>query len=529
MSAVLITVAFLAGMAVRRIGLPPMVGFLLAGFLMRGAGFESPDDIEEVADFGVTLLLFTIGLKLKVKSLARPEVWAGTTIHMAVTTGVLAGVVLALGAFDLPLFRELDLRTALVVAFALSFSSTVFAAKAFEERAELATRHATAAIGILIMQDIIAVVFLTLSAGKVPSPWAFGLLLLPFLRPVMTGLLSRVGHGELLLLFGFVMTFAGYRLFDTVGLKGDLGAIAFGMLLASSPKAGELSKVLFGFKDLFLVAFFLSIGLREDLTPGAILAAVLLLPFLLPKAAGFFGILCGFRLRARPSFLAGLGLANFSEFGLIVGLVAVNAGWLSGEWLVALAVLVALSFVAASPLNTSPYRLFERLESRLKRFERQVPLPEDAPIASGSPDAVVFGMGQVGIGVYDWLTHERRLQVLGVDSSAATVKEQGEQGRRVLLGDGTDPGFFRRVDKEVRPKLVFIATRDFRATHRIANRLLAFNAKARVTALVQHPDQAEELRKIGVAPVYNLYLEAGKAFAAEGWDALDNPEPKDRT
>ena len=526
MSAILITVAFLAGMAVRRMGLPPMVGFLLAGFLLRGAGFEAPEQMGKIADFGVTLLLFTIGLKLKVRSLARPEVWAGTTIHMAVTTIVLAGVVLALGRFGLPLFRELDLTTAVVVGFALSFSSTVFAAKAFEGRAELATRHATTAIGILIMQDIIAVVFLTLSAGKVPSPWAFGLLLLPFLRPVMTALLARVGHGELLLLFGFVATFAGYRLFDSLGLKGDLGAIAFGMLMASSPKAEELSKVLFGFKDLFLVAFFLSIGLREDVTPGAILAAVILLPFLLPKAAGFFGILCGFRLRARPAFLAGLGLANFSEFGLIVGLVAVNSGWLSGEWLVALAVLVALSFVAASPLNASPYRLFDRIERHLKRFERLVPLPEDAPITIGTPDAVVFGMGRVGTGVYDWLTRDKGLQVVGVDSSATIVREHTEQDRRVLLGDGTDPGFFRRIGAKIRPKLVFIATHDFRATRRIAQRLRAFNSKVRVTALVQHADQAEALREIGVAPVYDLYREAGKAFAAESWNALEDPDAK---
>ena len=522
MNAILITVAFLAGMLVRRLGLPPMVGFLLAGFLMRAGGIESSEGLENMADFGVTLLLFTIGLKLKVKSLARPEVWAGTTIHMAVTSTVLGAVVLGFGALGLPLFRELDLKTALLIGFALSFSSTVFAAKAFEDRAELATRHASAAIGILIMQDVIAVVFLTLSSGKVPSPWAFGLLLLPFLRPMMTAILARVGHGELLLLFGFVMTFAGYRLFDMLGLKGDLGAIAFGMLMASSPKAEELAKVLFGFKDLFLVAFFLSIGLKEDVSLASVIAALVLLPFLVPKAAGFFGILCGFRLRARPAFLAGLGLANFSEFGLIVGLMAVNSGWLPAEWLVAIAVLVALSFVAASPLNASPYRLFDRLEGRLRRFERRVPLPEDAPISIGTPDAVVFGMGRIGAGVYDWLTEEKGLQVVGVDSSADEVREHDGQGRRVLLGDGTDPGFWERVGAELRPKLVFIATRDFRATRRIADRLLSFSPKARVTAVVQHRDQAEELTSLGVTAVYDLYREAGKAFAAECWEASEN-------
>lgn len=521
MLAVLIGVAFVAGMAVRKIGLPPLVGFLIAGFILRGTGIETPEMLPDIADLGVTLLLFTIGLKLDVRSLLRPEVWAGTTLHMSVTALILGGFAYALGAAGIPLFEQLDCSTALILGFALSFSSTVFAAKVFEDRAELATRHAAVAIGILIMQDVIAVVFLTLSKGAVPSPWAFALLLLPLLRPLMTGLLARVGRGELLLLFGFVMTFAGYALFEWVGLKGDLGAIAFGMILGSSPRAGELAKNLFGFKDLFLVAFFLNIGLSDDISPAAILAALILLPFLLPKALGFYGILCAFRLRARPAFFAGLGLANFSEFGLIVGSVAVSAGWLSSEWLVALAVLVALSFVVAAPLNAYPSRLFDRFRKGLRRFERAAFLPEDAPIKSIHPDVVIFGMGRVGTGAYDWLVEHRQLTVVGVDSDPTAYQEHLDAGRNILFGDGTDPGFWERIDTSIQPKMVIIATRNFRATQRIADRLCSYRANTRITALVKHPDEAEALEKIGVTSVFDLYLEAGTSFAAESWHELE--------
>lgn len=521
MVAILITVAFFAGMGVRRLGLPPMVGFLLAGFALRGAGFDEPPILGSIADFGVTLLLFTIGLKLKVASLARAEVWAGTMIHMLVTSGVVMGVVMGLGSLGLPLFRDLDWRTGLLIGFALSFSSTVFAAKAFEERAELATRHATVAIGILIMQDVIAVVFMTAADGKMPSPWALALLALPLLRPLMKAVLERVGHGELLLLFGFVVTFAGYHLFEALGLKGDLGAIAFGMLMASSVKAEELAKVLFGFKDLFLVAFFLGIGLSEDVSLEAIGAALILLPLLVPKGLGYFGLLCGFRMRARPAFLAGLALADFSEFGLIIGSVAVTAGWLSGEWLVAMAVLVAMSFVVAAPLNAFPHALFDRFGKRLKRYQRRAVLPEDAPIRVGSPAAVVFGMGRIGTGVYDWLSKEQGLDVIGVDFSAEKVAEHCRKGRQVVLGDATDPGFWERVELGGLPHLVYIATKDFRATRRIADRLLAFDDRANVTALVRHSDHAEELREIGVRSVFDLYREAGLAFAEESWVASE--------
>ena len=521
MVAIFITVAFIAGLIAKKIGLPPMVGFLVAGFALRAADFEAPEALPTVADFGVTLLLFTIGLKLKVRSLLRPEVWAGTTLHMAVTSLCFAALALALGACGLPLFDELEFRTALIIGFALSFSSTVFAAKAFEDRAELATRHAATAIGILIMQDVIAVVFLTLSKGQTPSPWALALLLIPLLRPLAIGLLDRVGRGELLLLFGFCMTFAGYVLFEQVGLKGDLGAIAIGMLLASSSRAEELARNLFGFKDLFLVAFFLSIGLSEDLSPAAFLAALIFLPFLVPKALGFYAILCGFRHRARPAFFSSLGLANFSEFGLIVGNVAVLSGWLSSDWLVAIAILVALSFVVAAPLNSAPSLLFDRFAKKLKALERATPLPEDRPIVSTHPDVVIFGMGRIGSGAYDWLIEHRKLHVVGVDSDPTAHQEHVKAGRNIIFADGTDPGFWERLDLSVKPKMVIIATRNFRATVRIASRLCSYQAGVPITALVKHPDEAEELKKLGVHSVFDLYHEAGTAFAAESWHELE--------
>jgi len=522
MVAILITVAFLAGMIVKRMGLPPMVGFLVAGFALRGAGFESPENLPNVANFGVTLLLFTIGLKLEVRTLLRPEVWVGTTAHMAASSIFFAGLALGLGALGLPLFDELSIKTALILGFALSFSSTVFAAKAFEDRAELITRHAAAAIGILIMQDIIAVVFLTISKGETPSIWALGLVLVPLLRPIANYLLEKVGRGELLLLFGFVMTFAGYGLFDAVGLKGDLGAIAFGMLLATSPRAPELAKNLFGFKDLFLVAFFLSIGLSESITPAAVMAAVIFVPFLIPKALGYYGILCAFRHRARPAFFASVSLANFSEFGLIVGSVAVTAGWLSSEWLVAIAILVALSFVASAPLNTKPSILFDHLGAKLRRLERKSRLPEDQPIVSTHPHAVIFGMGRIGSGAYDWLVEHRQLKVVGVDSDPVTHQENIAAGRNIIFADGTDPGFWDRIDTSVQPKMVLIATRNFRATLRIAARLCSYGADTRITAVVKHPDEAEQLRKLGVHSVFDLYHEAGTAFAAESWHELED-------
>ena len=170
-----IAAAFVFGAIAGRVGLPPLVGFLIAGFVLKGFDIEGGDFLARVSDIGVTLLLFTIGLKLKLKSLAKPEVWAGGPLHMLITIVVFGGGILILGIWQVPYFNHLRLQNSLLIAFALSFSSTVFAVKMLEQKKETASKHGAVAIGILIMQDVIAVIFLAFSSGKIPSPWAAAL------------------------------------------------------------------------------------------------------------------------------------------------------------------------------------------------------------------------------------------------------------------------------------------------------------------------------------------------------------------
>jgi glutathione-regulated potassium-efflux system ancillary protein KefC len=246
-----VVAAFIFGAIAGRAGLPPLVGFLIAGFVLNGFGVEGGGLLPKVADTGVTLLLFTIGLKLKLKGLAGPEVWAGTPIHMLATIAVFGGGIIVLAMWRAPYFYQLGWQSSLLIAFALSFSSTVFAVKMLERKQETSSRHAGIAIGILIMQDVIAVIFLAFSSGRIPSPWAAVLIPILFvIKPLAGKFIRRCGHGEMLILFGILMTAAGYRGFELVGLKGDLGALVFGMLLAANPVARELSERLMSFKDI---------------------------------------------------------------------------------------------------------------------------------------------------------------------------------------------------------------------------------------------------------------------------------------
>ena len=129
-----IGIAYALGLAARAIGLPPLIGYLVAGFALFAAGGELTPTLEKFSEIGVTLLLFTIGLKLRLGNLLMPQVWGVASLHMVITVVVTAAFIAVAGFAGVALFTGLDPVAVALVAFALSFSSTVFAVKVLEEK-----------------------------------------------------------------------------------------------------------------------------------------------------------------------------------------------------------------------------------------------------------------------------------------------------------------------------------------------------------------------------------------------------------
>ena len=129
-----IALAFVLGLLSRTIGLPPLVGFLAAGFLLNLSGTASGETLQKLSDLGITLLLFLVGLKLNLRTIARPQVWAVASLHMLVVVLVLAAAIHVLALLGPSFLTGIDLYRILLIAFALSFSSTVFVVKVLEER-----------------------------------------------------------------------------------------------------------------------------------------------------------------------------------------------------------------------------------------------------------------------------------------------------------------------------------------------------------------------------------------------------------
>ena len=187
-----------------------------------------------------------------------------------------------------------------MLAIALSFSSTVLAAKVLESKRELRAFHGRVAIGILVVQDLIALFVMSIASGQTPSMWALVVFGIPLLRPLIYRLVDYSGHEELLVLLGLLLALVvgGYG-FEQVGLSSELGALAFGALLANHPRSSELSKALWSIKEIFLVGFFLQIGIGGLPDQNAVIFALVLAVALPLKGVLFFGLMVLFKLRAQ--------------------------------------------------------------------------------------------------------------------------------------------------------------------------------------------------------------------------------------
>ncbi|MBO7922265.1 cation:proton antiporter [Alteromonas sp. K632G] len=506
--------AFVCGLTVKLIGIPPLVGYLVAGFLLNFSGYTLTDDLTKIANLGITIMLFTIGLKLNVRDLSKREVWAGSITHTLIWVGIVTCGVYGIAAVASQYIEGLTWQSATLIAFALSFSSTVCVIKVLEESGESKTRHGRLAIGILVMQDVFAVIFLVAATGKLPSVWALGLLALIPAMPLINRVINKSGHGELLPLTGFILALGGYHLFELVNIKGDLGALIFGIMLAQHEKASELAKSLLSFKDLFLIGFFLTIGLTALPDFNMIIIALVFCLFIPIKAALFFGLFTSLRLRGRTSYLSSLVLSNFSEFGLIVGALAVSLGLLAESWLVVIALSLSVSFVITSVLYRTSHSQYHRYKDTIKRFEKNRRLKEDIYPTLHKAEFLVLGMGRVGQGAFNALSKLADVSVWGMDADRVKVKQMASEGLNVICGDGEDVDLWDNLElKNVH--LILLALPSIQDAINITRQLRNAGYTGKVAAIARYEDEVNHLLEQGVDKVFNFFTEAGLGFAEE--------------
>jgi len=516
--AIWLTVAFFCGIAAKRINLPPLIGFLLTGFILNASGLTTghmSEILHVLSDLGVMLLLFTIGLKINIKTLVRKEIWVTASTHMVISVLAISASVFLIGYTGLRLFSDISIKAALLIGFALSFSSTVFVVKILEERGELNSYHGRLSIGILVIQDIFAVIFITLSKSEWPGIWVLAIpLYLYLVRIILKKILDGLDHGELLTIFGMFTTFiAGALSFKLVGLKPDLGALVIGMVLAGHPRSGELYERMMSYKDFFLTAFFINIGLSGIPGWGHLVAAVILLLFINLKGGLFLIILSRFKIRARTAFLSSVALGNFSEFALITGVVGMEMGWISSDWILIMALAMSLSFLLTSPMNNRVHDLFDFFKPWIGRLNRNTECLDEEPYSLGRSRFLIVGMGEIGRSAYDYLNSQHSGEVLGIDYDHDLVARLKERGINAEWGDATDSNLWEKADIS-QLEVVLFAMEDHPSNiNSIREIMKVRNYNFRIGVISHYPDEREDFEKLNVDYIYDYRNQLGRDFA----------------
>jgi Kef-type K+ transport system membrane component KefB len=369
-----------------------------------------------------------------------------------VSTAVLGFLVcLALG---------LETVESLYVAIALTFSSTIIIVKLLSDKREIESLHGRIALGLLIVQDIVVVLAMIILsaigigaregtatadiAAVLGSSAAMLALVLLFIRYLADPLTHRLARSpELLIGFSIALAAAFAAAGEAFGFGKELGGLLAGIALASTPFRDSIASRLAPLRDFLLLFFFIALGSSFDLdslgargVEAAVLAALVLLlkPFIMVLIMAWLGY------RRRTGFVAGLTVAQISEFSLILMAMGVSLGHVTTDAL-GLVTLVGLITIAASTyMITYSHQLYVRFEPLLRPFERRSAGPgayEDAPAEEGY-EVVVFGLGRYGGTIGRRLIAEGR-KVLGVDFSPTAVRRWRKQGLPALFGDVSDP------------------------------------------------------------------------------------------
>ncbi|WP_277021860.1 MULTISPECIES: cation:proton antiporter [Paracoccus] len=410
---------------------PLIVGFIAVGLLAGPSALDlvhSEAQIELLAELGIAVLLFLVGIKLDV-TLIR------SLGAVAVVTGLGQVAFTAFFGYLIGLGLGLDHVTSLYVAVALTFSSTIIIVKLLSDKREIDSLHGQIALGFLIVQDLVVVLaMIVLSAigigaggggGTVLTVLASGvgllLVVILFVRYLADPLTARLARTpELLVICSIALAAMFAALGDAVGLGKEVGGLMAGIALASTPFRETISARLVPLRDFLLLFFFIALGATLDLSllGGHLLGAAVLSLFVLIGNPLIVLIIMGaLGYRKRTGFLAGLTVAQISEFSLIFVAMGVSLGHVGPDALGLVTMVGIVTIAASTYMITFSHHLYALCEPLLGVFERRG-TPREATRGDDrrapAVDVVILGLGRFGTALGMRL-QRRGLSVLGVD------------------------------------------------------------------------------------------------------------------
>jgi Kef-type K+ transport system membrane component KefB/Trk K+ transport system NAD-binding subunit len=522
-----------AGTSLRQ---PLIVSFIAVGLLVGPAGFglvTQHEEIELFARIGISLLLFVVGLKLDFHTLR-------TLGPVALVAGAGQIGLTIVAAFPLAYLLGLPALAAIYAAVALTFSSTIIIVKILSDKHEIDALHGRIAVGILIVQDaavILAMIAIAaFGAGRNVEGGLAAVAVTTILRGL--GLLAVVAalsvrglpqlatylarSPELLVLGGIAWAVALAAAGEGLGLSKEVGAFLAGASLASTPYREAIGSRLVTLRDFLLLFFFIDLGARLDLSLiGSTIGAVVVLSLfvLVAKPVIVMAILGGMGYGKRTGLLAGLTMAQISEFSLILGALGVTVGYIEPE-VMSLVTTVGLVTIALSTyLIIYSGRLYERLSPWLGRFERKSPHREAAVDRPAQADVVVLGLGRYGGGIVRHLLLRNR-RVIGVDFDPEALARWRAEGLPVLYGDASDPELFGHLPLG-RVKWVVSTAPDIETNLMLLRHLHERGFRGQIAVSSRTADEGDMLRLEGADVLLRPYADAAEQAVDAITTAMD--------
>jgi monovalent cation:proton antiporter-2 (CPA2) family protein len=448
----------------RRLGLGATLGYIVAGALIGPSAlgfFRDPESIQHVAEIGIALLLFIVGLELQPRRLWR--------LRRDIFGLGLAQVVLCGLAISLLLYGMIGLpaKAALAIGLALALSSTAQVLPWLRAENELNTPQGERAFSILLFQDLSIVPLITIIAAMAPvrpdpsAPVGWTLALYTVLAVIglvavgrlvlnpLFRLIGRLGEREQFVLAGLFTVIGAAALMRQFGLSTALGAFVAGVVLAESPYRHELESDVEPFRSILLGLFFLSVGMLLDLGliyDRPLLVLGLAAGVIVTKTALMTVLTRAFSCGWAQAFRLGLLLSQAGEFGFVLFAQAASARLISAEDASLFSAVVTLSMVATPFLM----RLTDVLERREERSAEGLDGPESSPETS----AIIVGFGRFGQTVAQMM-FAKNIGITIIDKSPAQIERVGEFGYKVYYGDGVRLDLLRTAGAQTATVIAF--------------------------------------------------------------------------
>ncbi|MGM5483981.1 MAG: cation:proton antiporter [Nanobdellota archaeon] len=524
LSIILAITLFIAGF-LKFLRQPVIIGYILSGIIV-GPIFlniiDSKNTLTTFSQIGIALLLFFVGLNLNPKVIKDVG-------KIALITG-LGQVIFTAGiGFIISFLLGFDVITSIYISIALAFSSTIIIMKLLSDKRDLETLYGKIAVGFLIVQDFIAIFMLllisSLNNGQSITTMAVSTVLKGILGVIILFLLTMhvlpkivkfiAKSQEFLLLFSISWCFIVATVFYYLNFSIEAGALLAGITLSMSPYHFEISSKMKPLRDFFLILFFIMLGSQMvfnnilqnvDIILGFSFFVLIGNPIIVMTLMGILGY------TKRNGFLAGLTVAQISEFSLIVLTMGVNTGHISKEILSLITVVGLITFTGSTYMILYSNKIYPIISPYLSIFERKGKKKDEHKYhKKDNHEIILFGYNRIGFDILESLNKIKK-KFLIIDYNPETIIKLSKEGYDCIYGDANDSEFLNEINLR-KAKMIISTIPSIDTNLLIINKIKESNKKAIISVVSHQINEAERLYEEGATYVIMPHFLGGKHFS----------------